>query len=597
MKIIFTFKKIVLALILVLSTTTIFATHGQGGDGTCESASKNDYSVSVSITCPGNINESAASCSKQVIYTSVATGTPTPTVTYSFSGVTTGSGNGDGSGSFFNIGTTTVTLIASDGGGLTDTCSFDITITEEVVTFTAPNDLCANAGIQTGLGGGLPAGGVYSGPGVTDDGNGMTYSFDPATAGVGVHTITYTACTNLEIDNVEVFAAPSAPVVDVITVYITGDGCAVASGFYKFTGILNGKNSYRLDQYDVAVSFNGVKWVFHTVIDINITGFENLTVPAGLTPPLTGWDLVSSGCVNGTFEIQLGAHLCEGATVSDLAQLTTDPNLKFYTVATNGTALNTTDVLVSGDYYVTTTAQNGCESNRTMFTLTIDPLPTAPTISSPTTELCPNGSITLTSSEATGNLWSTGETTESIVVTSAGNYSVVQVTTGCSSSASNTITITDVAAIDNTVSENTTGILSANESSATYQWYECPNTVLTGETSQDFTPTTTGDYKVEVTVGSCTVESTCYTVNTLGAVSFDELNFKYYPNPTATILNVEYSKTIQSVSVMNLLGQQLFENKTNNENVQVDLSVLQAGTYFVNVKSDGEVKTIKVVKQ
>ncbi|GJM34406.1 MAG: hypothetical protein DHS20C18_34070 [Saprospiraceae bacterium] len=51
---------------------------------------------------------------------------------------------------------------------------------------------CEDAGIQAGLAGGSPASGVYSGPGVTDDGNGMTFSFDPAAAGVGSAIITYT---------------------------------------------------------------------------------------------------------------------------------------------------------------------------------------------------------------------------------------------------------------------------------------------------------------------------------------------------------------------------------------------------------------------
>jgi len=86
-------------------------------------------------------------------------------------------------------------------------------------TFTAPADLCINAGVQTGLSGGLPVPGggetgVYSGSGVTDDSNGMTYSFDPA-AGVGVQTITYTFndgvdCINITAtDDVEVFALPT----------------------------------------------------------------------------------------------------------------------------------------------------------------------------------------------------------------------------------------------------------------------------------------------------------------------------------------------------------------------------------------------------
>ncbi|MCB9299914.1 MAG: T9SS type A sorting domain-containing protein [Lewinellaceae bacterium] len=60
------------------------------------------------------------------------------------------------------------------------------------VTFTAPGPFNVDAGVQSGLGGGSPTGGVYSGPGVTDDGNGMAYSFDPAAAGVGAHSITYT---------------------------------------------------------------------------------------------------------------------------------------------------------------------------------------------------------------------------------------------------------------------------------------------------------------------------------------------------------------------------------------------------------------------
>ena len=38
----------------------------------------------------------------------------------------------------------------------------------------------------------------------TDDGNGMTYTFDPAVAGVGVHTLTYTVGVNSATDDVEV---------------------------------------------------------------------------------------------------------------------------------------------------------------------------------------------------------------------------------------------------------------------------------------------------------------------------------------------------------------------------------------------------------
>ena len=54
------------------------------------------------------------------------------------------------------------------------------------------DEVCLSDGIQTGLSGGNPNGGVYSGAGVTDDGNGMTYTFDPTVGGPGLVTITYT---------------------------------------------------------------------------------------------------------------------------------------------------------------------------------------------------------------------------------------------------------------------------------------------------------------------------------------------------------------------------------------------------------------------
>ncbi|MEQ9298137.1 MAG: Calx-beta domain-containing protein, partial [Cyclobacteriaceae bacterium] len=108
------------------------------------------------------------------------------------------------------VGTHTITYDFTDTNGCSNSASDDIEVFDlPVVTFTAPADLCRDAGVQAGLGGGTPTGGVYSGAGVTDDDNGMTYSFDPASAGVGTHTITYTftdanSCTNTATDDIAV---------------------------------------------------------------------------------------------------------------------------------------------------------------------------------------------------------------------------------------------------------------------------------------------------------------------------------------------------------------------------------------------------------
>ena len=92
-------------------------------------------------------------------------------------------------------------------GGLINICALQedgptVTITEApVVTFPALANICIDASNLT-LSNATPNGGTYSGTGVT---NGV---FNPSTAGLGVHTLTYTlqdgACTLVQNQTIEV---------------------------------------------------------------------------------------------------------------------------------------------------------------------------------------------------------------------------------------------------------------------------------------------------------------------------------------------------------------------------------------------------------
>jgi hypothetical protein len=62
-------------------------------------------------------------------------------------------------------------------------------------------------------------------------------------------------------------------------------------------------------------------------------------------------------------------------------------------------------------------------------------------------------------------------------------------------------------------------------------------------------------------------------------------------------LNISYSKEISDVTVTNLLGQIVMSKKTNSTEVQIDLSPLAESTYFVTVVSEGNEKTVKVIKK
>lgn len=71
----------------------------------------------------------SAECTSFVDYEISVSGFPAPEVTYYFSGSTLGNGIGTGSGSLFNLGTTTVLLIASNDCG-SATITFSITVTD-----------------------------------------------------------------------------------------------------------------------------------------------------------------------------------------------------------------------------------------------------------------------------------------------------------------------------------------------------------------------------------------------------------------------------------------------------------------------------------
>jgi large repetitive protein len=74
-------------------------------------------------------------------------------------------------------------------------------------------------------------------------------------------------------------------------------------------------------------------------------------------------------------------------------------------------------------------------------TVTDPAKPVKPVISaSGSTTICPDGSVILSSSSATGNVWSNNETTQSITVTTAGSYTVtVTNEAGCSATSDATI--------------------------------------------------------------------------------------------------------------------------------------------------------------
>ena len=163
-----------------------------------------------------------------------------------------------------------------------------------------------------------------------------------------------------------------------------------------------------------------------------------------------------------------------------------------YTWSTGETS-QTISVNNAGAFTVTVTNGNGC-SGSTSVTTTVNPLPT-PAISG-TTLFCAGSSTILYAGYYAGYTWSTGETSQSISVNTAGTF-MVTVTDGNGCSASTSIATTVNANPTPSVSGTTSfcagrsTLLDAGAYSS-YNW-------STGETLQSISVNTAGTFMVTVT--------------------------------------------------------------------------------------------------
>jgi len=75
-----------------------------------------------------------------------------------------------------------------------------------------------------------------------------------------------------------------------------------------------------------------------------------------------------------------------------------------------------------------------------------------------------------------------------------------------------------------------------------------------------------------------------------------EIQLTIYPNPFKNTLQVNASEVIQSVTLFNVQGQKVFSRQGTSNNMELDINQLQAGNYFVQVQSQGNIETKKLIK-
>jgi hypothetical protein len=138
----------------------------------------------------------------------------------------------------------------------------------------------------------------------------------------------------------------------------------------------------------------------------------------------------------------------------------------------------------------------------------------------------------------------------------------------------------------------------ANATGVTYQWIDCADSsAIVGETAQSFTATSTGDYAVIITNGTCSDTSVCSPISVTGIDEIIDLGMTVSPNPSAGIFNVSFENTVSGiVTIVDANGRLIQTQELNNNSISIDLTSNQSGLYLMQVATENGISRERIVK-
>jgi hypothetical protein len=242
-------------------------------------------------------------------------------------------------------------------------------------------------------------------------------------------------------------------------------------------------------------------------------------------------------------------------------------------------------------------------------TVSANPLviPAAPSISAsgPTT-FCEGGTVDLTSTESTGLLWSTGETTQTITVDQSAVYTLTYTApNGCvSSQASISVTVNPLPIVtlssfaDICRDSDPFTLTGGSPSIGTYSGPGVSggvfNPAVSGLGSHSITYTYTDGNGC-----SGSANSTITVMDCLGQNELDINGIQVYPSPVVNLLKVISKEfVISEIALYDAAGKLVIKEGVNGLTVELSLSDLEPAMYYLTVTLDnGQMMRTKILKQ
>lgn len=138
-------------------------------------------------------------------------------------------------------------------------------------------------------------------------------------------------------------------------------------------------------------------------------------------------------------------------------------------------------------------------------------------------------------------------------------------------------------------------------SNATYQWLDCDNAMnpIPNETSPSYTSAVAGSFAVEVTQGSCTLVSDCYSVGGLGLNDrVVEPFFSVFPNPSFSKVNIQFkdNMNVKALNIIGVDGRMVSDIHMNSMPRQTVTFNLSRGVYLAQaIREDGQMTSQRIV--
>ncbi len=259
------------------------------------------------------------------------------------------------------------------------------------------------------------------------------------------------------------------------------------------------------------------------------------------------------------------------------------------------TTATTATITVSstGSYTVTVTDANGCANTSAPISVNVSSAP-APTISASSTQACSGDVVTVTSSAADSYLWSTGDTTQTIQVSTTAAVSVTVTNAnacdgvGQSATTNITFTTTPSAAGSFTTAGNVVTFANTSTGASSYSW-DFGDFTNSSAAAPAHAFAANGTYNVVLTAinGNCT-DTVAFEISIeVGMEETQAINFKVYPNPAAEQVLVAFeNNSAGTLNILDATGRLVYTQTFNEVGavvLPVNVSMLSSGSYTVQL--------------